>query len=124
MAMQITKNLFELTNEDIESSKMMYNGKIIKCLVTPYHTYAQLEKVVPFTKNTFLLPERELPITQIKGVVSMIVNSPSTDEFRIITTSQNIIMDMIDTSVRVLTESGDVVKSPCKTFMANIRVYF
>lgn len=32
----------------------------------------------------------------------------------------NIIQDMVDSSVRVLTEGGDVVNCPCKTFYANI----
>ena len=50
----------------------------------------------------------------------MIVSSPSPEEFRIITVNQNVIMDMIDSSVRILTEGGDIVDCPCKTFMANI----
>lgn len=50
----------------------------------------------------------------------MVVGSDKKDEVRIITANQNVIMDMIDSSVRVLTEGGDVVPSPCKTFMANI----
>lgn len=29
----IKENLFELTEEQIEMSKTLYNGKIIKCLV-------------------------------------------------------------------------------------------
>lgn len=120
--MQITENLFELTDEQIESSKIIYNGKIIKCLVAPYHTFSQLENIVTFTKNTFLFPERELNIIKLRGFISMIVNNTSTDEFRIITTNQNIIIDMIDTSVRLLTESGDIVESPCKTFLTNIHV--
>jgi len=118
--MEINQNLFDLTQEGIETSKTMYSGKVIKCLVAPYHTYAQLEEIVPSTKTTFLFPEREMSISQIKSLVSMIVANPSNDEFRIITTNQNVIMDMVDTSVRVLTEDGKVVESPCKTFMANI----
>lgn len=120
MTTKINLNLFDLTDEQIQASKSMYNGKIIKCLVAPYHTYAQLEKIVPFTKNTFLFPERDASIQQLQKIVSIIASSPSTDEYRIITTNQNIIMDMIDSSVRVLTEDGDVVDCPCSTFMANI----
>lgn len=118
--MQIKNNLFDLTTEQVETSKTIYDGKVIKCLVAPYHTYAQLEKIVPFTKNTYLFPERELSTAQIKGLISMIVKNPSQDEFRIVTANQNVILDMVDDCVRVLTEAGDVVDCPCKTFMANI----
>jgi hypothetical protein len=38
----------------------------------------------------------------------------------VITSNQNIILDMIDSSVRILTEKGDIVDCPTKTFMANI----
>jgi hypothetical protein len=117
---QIKENLFDLSQDQIDASKNIYSNKIIKCLVAPYHTYNQLEKIVPYTKTTFLFPEREMTVNQLKSLVSMIVNNPSMDEFRIITTNQNIITDMIDTSVRVLTEGGDIVECPIKTFLANI----
>jgi hypothetical protein len=118
--MDIKPNLFDLSAEDIATSQMLYEGKIIKCLVAPYHSFAQLEPVIPFTKNTFLFPEREMQAAQLPHLISMIVKNPSTEEFRIITTNQNIILDMVDSSVRVLTEKGEVLPSPCKTFMANI----
>lgn len=116
----IQENLFDLTPEQIKMSKMMYNDRIIKCLVAPYHTYTQLEKEVKYTKTTYLFPERELNISQMRSLMNMVLASPSQDEVRIITTNQNIIMDMIDGCVRVLTEAGEIVPSPCKTFMANI----
>ncbi len=116
----IQNNLFDLTSEQVDQSKMIYNDKVIKCLVAPYHTYSQLEKLVTYTPTTYLFPEREMSISQVRSLVSMIVASDKKDEIRIITTNQNIIMDMIDSSVRVLTEGGDVVPSPSKTFMANI----
>lgn len=56
--MNISKNLFDLTEDQEKTSKMMYDGKVIKCLVAPYHSYDQLEKVIPYTKTTFLFPER------------------------------------------------------------------
>jgi len=117
---KVEENLFSLTPEQEEMSKMMYDGKIIKCLVAPYHTYEDLEKIVPFTKTTYVFPEREMTINQCKALISMIVSSPLKTEFRIITVNQNIIIDMIDGCVRVLTQKGDVLPSPCKTFMANI----
>jgi len=113
-------NFFELSPEEKATSEMIYEGKIIKCLVAPYHTYAQLEKKIPYTKNTYLFPERELPVPQLKSLISMIVASKSKEEFRIITANQNIIMDMVGECVRVLTEHGEVVPCPIKTFMANI----
>lgn len=118
--MKINENLFDLTTDQEETSKMMYNGKVLKCLVAPYHSYAQLEKVVPYTKTTYLFPEREMSVSQIRSLISMIASSPSQDEFRIITANQNIILDMVGECVRVLTEGDEVVYTGTKTFMANI----
>lgn len=116
----IKENLFDLTPEQIDMSKNIYNGKIIKCLVAPYHNYNQLEKEVTYTKNTFLFPEREMTSAQCSSFINMLVKSPSQDEFLVITANQNIILDMIDGNVRILTEKGDIVDCPTKTFMANI----
>ena len=116
----IKENLFDLTPEQIDMSKNVYNGKIIKCLVAPYHSYNQLEKEVTYTKNTFLFPEREMTSAQCSSLISMLVKNPSQDEFLVITANQNIILDMIDSNVRILTERGDIVDCPTKTFMANI----
>ena len=116
----IKENLFDLTPEQIDMSKNIYNGKIIKCLVAPYHNYNQLEKEVTYTKNTFLFPEREMTSAQCSSLINMLVKSPSQDEFLVITANQNIILDMIDGNVRILTEKGDIVDCPTKTFMANI----
>lgn len=118
--MKINQNLFDLEPNQEATSKMMYNGKVIKCLVAPYHSYAQLEKIVPFTKTTYLFPEREMSVAQVKGLISMIVANPSQEEFRIITANQNIILDMVGDCVRVLTERDEVVYTGTKTFMANI----
>jgi len=120
MNLTIPENLFDLTPEQEKLSKTMYNGKIIKCIVAPYHTYNQLENIIKYTPSTFLFPERELSIPQLRQFISMICNSKSNDEFRIITSNQNIIMDMIDGCVRVLTEYNTIVDCPCKTFMSNI----
>ncbi len=54
--MNINKNLFDLTEDQEVTSKMMYNGKVIKCLVAPHHSYAQLERAIPYTKNYILIP--------------------------------------------------------------------
>jgi len=118
--MGIKENVFDLTPEQIEMSRTIYDGKIIKCLVAPYHSYAELEKVIPFTKTTLLFPEREMSLPQIDNLIGMIVASPSTEEFVIVTSHQNIILNMINDCVRILTEGGDVVPCETKTFMANI----
>ena len=118
--MDIKENVFDLTEEQIEMSRTIYDGKIIKCLVAPYHSYAELENIIPFTRNTLLFPEREMSLPQIDSLISIIVASPSPEEFIIITSHQNIILNMIDGCVRILTEGGDVVPCETKTFMANI----
>lgn len=114
--MKLQNNLFELSQKEIETSKMMYNNKIIKCLVAPYHTTRNLE--IDWSPNIFLFPEKELTQLQARQFVSMLVNSKF-DEILIITTDINIILDMVDTSVRILTEFDTIVPSPEKTFMAN-----
>lgn len=118
--MNIQSNIFDLTQEQEDLSKMMYSGKVVKFLITPYHNYNELEKVIPFTKTTFLLPEREMTAAQVRGFVSMIVTLNTTDEIIVVTVDQNIILDMVDSCVRILTEDGDIVACPIKTFMANI----
>lgn len=117
----IAENLFDLNKEQIAMSKNVYNGKIIKCLVAPYHSYKQLEKLLTYTPTTYLFPEKEMSTNQARSFISMIVaNEKITDEVRIITTSQSIILDMIGSSVRILTEHDTIVDCPIKTFMANI----
>lgn len=117
--MKIPENLFDLTTEQEASSKSIYSGKVIKCLVAPYHSFSQLEKEIPFSKSTYLFPEREMTIPQIRGFISLLVKSKH-DEIRIITVNQNIIIDMIDGCVRILTQKNTIVDCPEKTFMANI----
>lgn len=119
--MKLQENLFDLTQEQTDASKLIYNGKVIKCLVAPYHSFMVLEKLLPYRKTTFLFPEREMSEQQCRGFISMVVsNQQFVDDVYIITTNYNIIIDMIDSSVRILTEGGDVVVCPEKTFMANI----
>lgn len=118
--MKLPENLFELTEEQISTSKMMYSDKIIKCLVAPYHTYKQLEERIPYTNSTYLFPERDMSAQQVRSLVSMIVASPINDEIRIITADQTIIGDMVNTSVRILTEYDTIVETEGNTFAANI----
>lgn len=118
--MKIQNNLFDLTKDQEDKSIMIY-GKIIKCLVAPYHSYNDLENLIQYTKTTYLFPEREMSYKQTISFINMLVNKHSVkDEFRIITTSYNIIGDMIGDCVRVLNVDGEVVDTNTKTFQANI----
>tara|TARA_R110000772_G_scaffold81439_2_gene173232 strand:- start:20264 stop:20848 length:585 start_codon:yes stop_codon:yes gene_type:complete len=117
--MTFQNNIFDLTPEQEASSKMMYSGKIIKCLVAPYHSNRELEESLPYTDSTYLFPERDMTGTQVSSFISMIVRSDK-DNIIIITKSQNIISDMIHHCVRILTEGGDIVDCPSSTFAANI----
>jgi len=114
--MKLEKNLFDLSSEESDLSKMMYNGKIVKCLVAPYHTQRNLE--MDYAENIFMFPEKELTQNQTKQFISMIVNSKF-DEVLIITAEMNIILDMVDACVRILTERDEIIHSPEKTFGAN-----
>lgn len=95
-------NLFDLTSEQEDTSKMMYK-KVIKCLIAPYHTYSQLESMIPYDKNTFLFPEREMTLEQTRSLINILASKPTDEEFRIVTTDMSIVCDMVDTSVRILT---------------------
>jgi hypothetical protein len=119
----IQQNLFDLDEEQISMSKTIYNGKVIKCLVAPYHSHRQLEELITYTPTTYLFPEKEMTAEQVRSFISIVVANEKiteNDEIRIITASQSIILDMIDSSVRILTEFDTVVDCPTKTFMANI----
>jgi hypothetical protein len=113
--MKLKSNLFDLTPEQENMSKMMY-GRVIKCLVAPYHTDRNLE--IDYAPNVMKFPEKELSHIQTKQFISMCANSEF-DEVLIITTSVDIIYDMIDDCVRILTEMDTIVNSPEKTFAAN-----
>lgn len=112
---QITKNLFDLTKEQEQASMMMY-GKVIKCLIAPYHYI----KNIPLEPNNevFVYPERDLDIQQRKEIVSVMANSPK-DEIRFVTSDVFIIRDMIDGCCRILTPKGELEAVQEKTFAAN-----
>lgn len=114
--MKLQNNLFDLTPEEERMSKMMYNDKVIKCLVAPYHVASQLE--IEYGPNVMIFPEKELTHIQTKKFISICCNS-NFDEILIITASVDIIFDMIDDCVRILTEFDTIVRSPEKTFAAN-----
>ena len=118
--MIIEENLFGLTDESIESSKLVYDGKVIKCLVAPYHTFGELEKVIPWTNQTFLFPEREMSTHKTRSFISMLVNNPKYTDVKIITSSYNIIQDMVGGCVRVLSERGTIENMFSKTFHGNM----
>lgn len=126
--MKLEKGLFELTKEQEVASKMLYNGKVVKCLVVPYHTYNEIKFdsnfisnriEMDYSENVFMFPEKELSEVQSRQFVSLIVNGKH-QEVLIITASQNIILDMFDGCVRILTEFDTIVDCPAKTFAANI----
>ena len=112
--------IFTLTPEQESMSKMFYEGKIIKFIIAPYTTYKELEDMVPYTKTTFMFPEREMNMEQIRGFVSMIVKLDTKEEIIVFTKEQSIILDMIDGCVRVMDFRGMLHDCPCKTMMANI----
>lgn len=116
---KLPEELFTLTKEQEELSMSIY-GKTIKCLVAPYHSYEQLEKVLPYSPTTFLFPEREIDHQRERGFINLIAGKDDKKEYRIVTTSMSIIGDMVDGCVRVLTQRDEIVACPIKTFSANI----
>ncbi len=122
MKLNIPKQIFDLSKEDIRTSEMLYDGKHIKCLVAPYHSFSELSKALDNNQDTYLFPENDELTTyhQIKNYISLIVKKHPTNTPIIVTASQTIICDMADDCVRILTQKGEIVKSPTKTFLANI----
>lgn len=114
--MKLQPNLFDLSESDINMSKMMYNDKIVKCLIAPYHNQRNIE--MEYAENIFMFPEKEMSQNQTRNFISMIANSKF-KEVLIITAEVNIIYDMIDCCVRILTEFDTIIPSPEKTFAAN-----
>lgn len=124
--MKLEKGLFKLTKEQEETSKILYNGKIVKCLVAPYHSserdkynFISNKIEMGYSENVYMFPERNLSEGQTRQFMSLIVNGVQ-QEVLIITASQNIILDMYDGCVRILTEFDKIVDCPEKTFGANI----
>lgn len=116
----IQENLFDLTRDQEKTSKMVYNGKIVKCLIAPSHNYTKLERMLTYTPTTYLFPERDMNMSQLRGFISNISKSDKTEEIRIITVSQYVITDMVDDCVRILKSDNEIVSCPIKTFAANI----
>lgn len=115
----ISKEIFKLEEEQEDLTKMFYDGKIIKCLVAPYHTAEYFENNLEWADNIYVFPENSVPRGQLSSLIGMIVASPK-PEVIIITTSNEIITQMVGENVRVFTESGNIVPCPIKCLMANI----
>jgi len=119
----IKGNLFDLTEEQVELSRSLYNGKVIKCVVAPYHSYDDLKHIVD-TDRVFLFPEKnsEMSYFKIRSFINMIVNETriSVDEdVLIITSDMNIVLDIVDSCIRILTGDDELHNCSEKTFCAN-----
>lgn len=112
---KITKELFELTKEQEQTSISIY-GKIIKCLIAPYHNI----KNIPLEANdeVFVYPERDLNIQQRKEIVG-IMSSSAKKEICFVTSDLYLILDMVDCCCRILTPDGKIEELYEKTFSAN-----
>jgi len=117
---KIPAAIFQMDANQESTTKMFYDGKVIKCLVAPYHTSAYFEDNLEWANNTFVFPENTMPVSSLSSLIAMIVASPKYSEALIITTSNEIITQMVGDNVRVMTESGKIVPCPIKTLMANI----
>ncbi len=116
----LKSEIFDLTKEQLDLTKMFYDGKVIKCLVAPYHTAQYFEENLKYAENVFVFPENSIPRDKLGSIIGMIVANPKYKEAIIITTSNEIITQMIGENVRVFTEAGNIVECPIKCLMANI----
>lgn len=115
----INKEIFKLDPEQESLTKMFYDGKIIKCLVAPYHTAQYFEKNLEWADNIYLFPENSVPRDKLSSLINMIVSGDKQESI-IITTSNELITQMVGENVRVFTEAGNIVPCPIKCLMANI----
>ena len=115
----ISKEIFKLEKEQEDFTKMFYDGKVIKCLVAPYHTAEYFEKNLEWSDNVYVFPENSVPRDRLSSLIGMIVASPK-QEVIIITTSNEIITQMIGENVRIFTQAGNIVPCPIKCLMVNI----
>ena len=115
----INKEIFKLEKEQEDFTKIFYDGKVIKCLIAPYHTSEYFEKNLEWADNIYVFPENSIPRDRLSSLIGMIVASPK-PEVIIITTSNEIITQMIGDNVRIFTQAGNIVPCPIKCLMANI----
>ncbi len=47
----INKEIFKLEKEQEDFTKIFYDGKVIKCLIAPYHTSEYFEKNLEWADN-------------------------------------------------------------------------
>ena len=112
---KIKSTLFELSKEEKESSISMY-GKIVKCLVAPYHRY----DTIPLESNNdvYVYPERDLTISERKNLMSIIAKSDK-KEIKLVTSDVFIIKDIIKDCIKILKFDGSIISCPVQTFAAN-----
>ncbi len=112
----ISKKLFDLTPEQKDKSIKMY-GKVIKCLIAPYHTINRLP--LEHNDNVYVYPERDLTIEQRKELISDMCNTEK-DEYLLVTSDMFIISDLITDCVRILTNDAEIIECSIKPFGANL----
>lgn len=66
------KEVFKLEKEQEDTTKMFYNGKIIKCLIAPYHTSEYFEKNLEWADNIYVFPENFIPRGQLNSLIGII----------------------------------------------------
>jgi hypothetical protein len=109
---------FDLTEQEIELSKSTYGGKIIKCIIAPYHSYEDLKESVG--DSACLFPERDLSWLETNSLIYNLVENDDIQETTIITSSNYIIRDMIQCCVRVLGADGNISRFPVNTLRINL----
>ena len=120
------KEIFNLTDEQIKLSKSLYNGKIVKCLIAPYHSPSEVgallinDKNVTLDSSFFLFPERELSLMDCQNFVSKIIEDDKIQEVIIITSNHYIIWDIVQPLTKVLTIDNELADYPMQTLRANI----
>ena len=114
--------IFSLKESQVNASKAMYNGKIIKCLIDPHHN---LDDVTNYIGNgsqgkLYIFPENNMSLLDTQLFIKNLVDSEISEPITIITANQNIIMDMIGDCVGILNTDYSVSECNSATLYANL----
>lgn len=114
--------IFDISEQDIEKSKKIYNGIFIKVLITTNHNINTIQDALKLKGKVLYYPENNQSNRDtklfIEGLTRM--STEFTDEVTIVTESIDIIRDMVASNVRILTPDGEIIKPPIETFMGNV----
>lgn len=108
--------IFDISEQDIEKSKKIYNGIFIKVLITTNHNINTIQDALKLKGKVLYYPENNQSNREsklfIEGLTRICLeNAHELSEITIVTESIDIIRDMVASNVRILTPDGEIIKT-------------